>query len=300
MERRHVRRLTNLDRLTRMRRASFAQNEISRVEGLEACVQLEELNLEDNRLVTIEGLQTLSALRKLDLGKNRITRLENLSPHLSSLSQLSLEDNGVTSLRGLAGLHSLMELYVGNNKISETREVQHLKTLPKLIILDMVGNPACDCDYRHYVVYYLRRVKVLDGVGVEASDLSAAKSKYAGRLTREHLEEKIGRRFFNNVRVLDLSAARTRDWERLHHRLGGGIRRRRGVEPGVERVDARRRRLRVAATQDPAPVREPRREQRAVEPEALRVALRAKNTRVSEERPGAGVFPHRRGRRVDG
>ena len=98
---------------------------------------------------------------------------------------------------------------MGNNKISETREVQHLKTLPKLIILDMVGNPACDLpDYRHYVVYYLRRVKVLDGVGVEASDLSAAKSKYAGRLTREHLEEKIGRRFFNNVRVLDLSAAR--------------------------------------------------------------------------------------------
>ena len=292
LERRHVRRLTNLDRLTRMRRASFAQNEISRVEGLEACVQLEELNLEDNRLVTIEGLQTLSALRKLDLGKNRITRLENLSPHLSSLSQLSLEDNGVTSLRGLAGLHSLMELYVGNNKISETREVQHLKTLPKLIILDMVGNPACDLpDYRHYVVYYLRRVKVLDGVGVEASDLSAAKSKYAGRLTREHLEEKIGRRFFNNVRVLDLSAARIREIGDVF--TTGSAAEFDAVEElnlesnALTRVDGvcalpRLKTLRLSGN---------RVENNALwSPEALRAALRAKNTRVSEERPGAGVF----------
>ena len=140
---------------------------------------------------------------------------------------------------------------------------------------------------------------MLDGVGVEASDLSAAKSKYAGTALREHLEEKIGRRFFNNVRVLDLSAARIREIGDVFTTGSAAARRRRGVEPGVERVDARVDGVRALPRLKTLRLSGNRVENNALwSPEALRAALRAKNTRVSEERPGAGCFaPSRTSRR---
>lgn len=62
---------------------------------------------------------------------------------------------------GLSCLASLMELYCGGNQIEGVREVGHLKGLPKLIILDLTGNPvAAQDDYRLYTVYHLRKLKV--------------------------------------------------------------------------------------------------------------------------------------------
>ena len=90
--------------------------------------------------------------------------------------------------------------------------------MPKLIVLDALGNPMCDAGegsdagaYREYVVYHLRRVKVLDGVGVEAAELSRAKGKYSGLITREFLEEKLGGVSSTTLRELDLSHQRVRE-----------------------------------------------------------------------------------------
>eukprot|EP00854_Cymbomonas_tetramitiformis_P014094 gene14094-16667_t len=211
LEHQRVRRLQNLERLTKMRRASFSDNELTRIEGLECCTSLEELSLEDNRIVQVEGLSTLTSLKLLDLGKNKISRVENLE-NLTWLTQLSVEDNEIECLAGLTQLSCLMELYIGNNRIAEMREVQQLKDLPKLIILDLLGNPLCQCqDYRLYVVYHLRKLKVLDGMGIEATEQAAAKSKYAGKLTLDFLEERVGHRFFEHLRELDLSGFRIRD-----------------------------------------------------------------------------------------
>ena len=45
--------------------------------------------------------------------------------------------------------------------MSPWREVQQLKSLPKLIIMDLLGNPLCGQeDYRYYIIYHLRRIKV--------------------------------------------------------------------------------------------------------------------------------------------
>ena len=137
--------------------------------------------------------------------------------------QLSIEDNELTSLAGVEPLVNLMELYAGerrggdggcchncvfmvpisqeqhspigllpppsgNNRIPELREAQRLRELPKLIILDLSGNPctsgggggrtsasalgsgpaiagaaaaaAAGDDYRLYVVYNVRKLKV--------------------------------------------------------------------------------------------------------------------------------------------
>lgn len=52
--------LQNLGQLVNLRRASFADNQISHIEGLDGCSALEELCLEDNRIGAIEGLQGLT------------------------------------------------------------------------------------------------------------------------------------------------------------------------------------------------------------------------------------------------
>ena len=211
LDRQHIRRLQNLERLTKMRKVSFCDNELTRVEGLGSCTHLEELSLEDNRILTIEGLEMNRALKKLDLGKNKISRIENLDA-LQGLTQLSLEDNEISKLEGLACLASLMELYIGNNRIAEMRELNKLKTLPKLIILDLLGNPLCELeDYRHFTIYHLKKLKVLDGAGVEAEEQTVAKQKYAGRLTLDFIEERIGHRFFEHLRELEIHACKLRD-----------------------------------------------------------------------------------------
>ena len=212
----HLRKLHNLEKLTSLRRASFCNNELTRIEGLERCSLLEELSLEDNRVMKLENVASLLLLTKLDLGKNKISRIEGLEP-LLQLTQLSLEDNEISSLAGLGKLTSLMEIYIGNNRLASLKEVNQLKGLGKLIILDLSGNAMCEtAEYRSYTVYHLRRLKVLDGVGIETGEQSSAKERYAGRLTTDALVEKIGHNFWEHVRELDLSRSKIRELEGLN------------------------------------------------------------------------------------
>lgn len=61
-----------------------------------------------------------------------------------------------------------MELYLGNNLIDDTREITKLKSLSRLIILDISGNNLSrDSNYRIYCIFHLRKLKVLDGVTIE-------------------------------------------------------------------------------------------------------------------------------------
>lgn len=157
----------------------------------------------------------MTRLRKLDLGKNKLTHIEGLDT-LTRLTQLSLEDNEISSLDGLQHLTSLMELYIGNNHVAALKEAQMLKQLPKLIILDLSGNPMCQQrQYRLYCVYYLRKLKVLDGIGVDQGEQQAAREQYSGKLTAEFLADKIGHKYFEHIRELDLSSCRVRLIEAL-------------------------------------------------------------------------------------
>jgi len=55
---------------------------------------------------------------------------------------------------------TLLELYLGNNKVSDMREVQQVRTMPKLIILDLSGNPVCmRAEYRLYSIFHLKKLK---------------------------------------------------------------------------------------------------------------------------------------------
>lgn len=62
-----------------------------------------------------------------------------------------------------------MEVYLGNNNISNNKEINNLKHLQKLIILDLSGNPvARDPNYRVYTLFIITKLKVLDGISIEA------------------------------------------------------------------------------------------------------------------------------------
>ena len=212
---RNLQKIENLSHLKNLRRLSLADNEITQLEGLDENTLLEELVLEENRILKLEGLSTLQFLKKLDLGKNKLVKLENLES-LVHLTQLSVEDNQIESLTGLQSLTNLMELYMCSNRIMNVKEVQHLKMLPKLIIVDLSGNRLCRHEsYRMYCVYYLRKLKVLDGIGVDINEQQAAREKYSGKLTAEFLAEKIGHKYFEHIRELDLSSCRIREIEHL-------------------------------------------------------------------------------------
>jgi Leucine-rich repeat (LRR) protein len=162
---------------------------------------LRELNLEDNCIASALGLAVLTGLTRLELGGNRLTSLSPLSS-LTGLCHLSVEDNGLTSLGGLEALTSLLELYAANNGAGTMRDLQRVRCLPRLIILDLSGNPCCEIeDYRSVVLYLGRRLKVLDGRTVEAAEQGAARAKYAGRLTTDFLVEQLGHSAFASIRT---------------------------------------------------------------------------------------------------
>lgn len=92
------------------------------------------------------------------------------------MTQLSLEDNKIKNINNIIHLKNLMELYLGNNRLSDLKEIHHLKQLPKLIILDLSGNTLCKIENsRMYIVYLLRKLKVLDGVSIETNEQTLAK-----------------------------------------------------------------------------------------------------------------------------
>ena len=68
-------------------------------------------------------------------------------------------------------LPNLMEMYLGNNNLKKIREIKNLKHLNKLIILDLSGNQLSkDSNYRTYIIFNTKKLKVLDGLPIELSE----------------------------------------------------------------------------------------------------------------------------------
>eukprot|EP01061_Rhynchopus_euleeides_P005092 TRINITY_DN14333_c0_g2_i1.p1 TRINITY_DN14333_c0_g2~~TRINITY_DN14333_c0_g2_i1.p1 ORF type:complete len:1537 (+),score=690.35 TRINITY_DN14333_c0_g2_i1:257-4612(+) len=213
-----IRRIENLEKCRDVRRLNLSDNEINRIEGIENCPKLEELYLDENRIIKIENLSLLTNLRKLELGKNKINKIEGLES-LPFLCQVSLEDNDIYTLNGIQKIPNLMELYIGNNKIDNLHEIHFLRDIPKLIILDLSGNPLCQEDnYRLFTVFNLKKLKVLDGISIDAAENIRAKEAFAGKMSPELLTEKVGKmNDWHAITELNLSACSIREISLLEH-----------------------------------------------------------------------------------
>lgn len=189
--------------MANLRWASFRNNYISDISKLLNYQNLEELALENNEIESIDSLSKLPLLRKLDVSSNEITSMDNVD--LPAIMFLSLEKNKIKSLRSFSKMTSLFELYVGDNLVSHLFTTFPLKELPRLIILDLTGNPVCKVqNFRLFTVFHLNRLKILNGSGVTVKDQTQAKEIYMGKLTIELLGEKIGHFNFKNITELDL------------------------------------------------------------------------------------------------
>ena len=65
----------------------------------------------------------------------------------------------------------------------------------------------------------MRKLKVLDGLGIEAGEQSLAKEMFAGKLTIEALGERLGHTFWERVTELDLSRSKIRELDALQHEV---------------------------------------------------------------------------------
>lgn len=72
-----------------------------------------------------------------------------------------------------------------------------------------------ESNYRIYCIFHLRKLKVLDGVSVESNEHVDAKETFAGRLTEEILESRIGNKKLSEIKELDLSNCKLRDFDNM-------------------------------------------------------------------------------------
>ena len=86
---------------------------------------------------------------------------------------------------------SCFHICSGTNRLDNLKEVNNLRTVPRLIILDLSGNPLCkDKDYRLYSIYHLKKLKVLDGVSIDTQESLKAKETFTGKMSPELLLER--------------------------------------------------------------------------------------------------------------
>lgn len=213
----HLHTLSNLTHLENLKQLILSNNVINSLDGLICNTKLTELIMFENALTNMNYINNLTNLEILDLSGNKISNISGLE-HLKKLTQLSLESNDISSLKGLINLTSLLELYIANNKLTNIKDVQmYLKPLPRLLILDLSGNPLTNTtpNYRLFTIYQLRKLKVLDGVSIDSIESNSAKEQYSGKLTKDFLMERLGNHSFDKITELDISGCRIKDIECL-------------------------------------------------------------------------------------
>ncbi|KAG2439134.1 hypothetical protein HXX76_004501 [Chlamydomonas incerta] len=137
----------------------------------------------------VKGLDAFINLKTLSLCSLGLTSLEGF-PKLPKLERLILTDNRITGgLQHLvdAGLTSLRVLELANNRISRVEELESLKGLPSLQILDVDACPlATKADFDPKKVFtMLKELKYLNGADEEGRERD-------GDEEEEDLEEEAG------------------------------------------------------------------------------------------------------------
>ncbi|KAJ3090596.1 hypothetical protein HK102_003261, partial [Quaeritorhiza haematococci] len=229
-----IRNVARLAHFTKLEELSLEGNCIQSVDALGVLPLLARLDASNNQIASINVTISAGATNAV-VGQHQQA--------FRSLCVLGLERNCVRSLKGFARMGSLMEFCIllsatlfcaklfetfshaerandwissltanlneladiGNNQISDLYSIFPLKELPRLIIIDLDGNPVSrNTNHRLFTIFHLARLKILDGTSITPKEQTQAKEVYLGKLTMELLGEKIGHFSFKNIVELDL------------------------------------------------------------------------------------------------
>ncbi|MBO0932539.1 TIR domain-containing protein [Fibrella aquatilis] len=109
------------------------KNYIRKLENLDNLTKLEQFNITYNEIEQIEGIEKLTSLQILDMQFNRLRTIENLNKNLS-LTKLGLSSNQLDSLTGLQHLQQLTILYVSSNRLKRVDELADLPNLKRIVL----------------------------------------------------------------------------------------------------------------------------------------------------------------------
>ena len=229
--------LDGLQNLTSLRRLDLGKNRLAPhgpIVGLERLHRLTQLSLEDNEISSLHGLTPLRNLMELYIMNNNVGELRQLQSlkELPKLIILDLSGNplcsaddyrlcvrasfcclllcGLCSLRCAACVSAVVQ-YVPSLRL---RPCVHALSLPAALTTTITN--VTNEHRRSYAIYHLAKLKVLDGVGVTQPEVGAARQRYAGRVDRDFLEDRLGSpRDWDSVTVLDLSGQKLRQIDQL-------------------------------------------------------------------------------------
>lgn len=182
---------------------------IKYIENLDRCKKLTQLNLSCNMIERVEKLEKLIKLRELNLAYNNITKAEGLE-NLANLQVLNLTGNNIEHIPIWLGkrLKALRTLHIGKNNLQSMSELAKLKPLPDLLELTVAENPLCQIPHcRHYLIFHLRTLQVLDSQTVTEEERRQARDRFE-QDEIERLE-----------RQLEVEEARTRKMEEEKTRM---------------------------------------------------------------------------------
>lgn len=134
--------------------------------------QITELILDNCRSTHIEGLtDSFTALEILSLINVGLTSLKNF-PKLPALRKLELSDNRISNgLSHLTGSPKLTHLNLSGNRIKEFEELNPLKELENLEVLDLFNNEVTATEsYRDKIFELIPSLKYLDGFDKEDTE----------------------------------------------------------------------------------------------------------------------------------
>ena len=131
-----IKKISNLEKLTKLRYLALSNNDISKIEGLENLENLTHLFLGKNTIKQIEGLDNLKKLKLLNIDNNNLSKITGLE-NLKELSSLYLNKNQIESMVGIEPLTNLLILELRENNI---REISCLEKITKLMQLQLSHN----------------------------------------------------------------------------------------------------------------------------------------------------------------
>jgi hypothetical protein len=150
-----------------------------KIVALEPFLYLRTLDLSGNYILRIEGLKLLKNLSRLNLARNHIKIIDGLET-LIQLEELDLSGNYITHIPKKISMNAaLQKLDLSGNNLSVLREVEHLKRISNLRNLCLGTNPLAKLPhFKHYVIFHLRTLSVLDFAQVNAQDRTAACERF--------------------------------------------------------------------------------------------------------------------------